>query len=743
MVSDALQWLEGRYDVLARDYPSAVVLAGLLCGLLPFAAAPGAGALRSGAWTLAALATFLLLLPGRKAIKPAAWALVGFAVVWWGSAPRGSNYAVAAQGDVVRGELMAVCVDAIAPESPEPWLKPDTYLPVRVERLRLPPDQEWRAASGKLFVKPPQNWGKPPSYGKLLRISGVFLEPRGALTPNDFDSRKYLRCQGVWKTFFADKIEVVGSAGFPDDALALAGRLRDRCLSALAAGLPDDTKAFLAGITLGYRQSVPAADKRNFVRSGTVHILAISGMHVVVIAAVLALLLRWVPHRIRYLSLPTVLALYIFLIGAPPSAVRALVMITVVCVFKALLARQPHLNGLAFAAVVLLLVNPFTINDLGFQYSFTVTAFLLLPARLAKEWGAAAKEKSRWIAPGHSPWTARLTRRSASVLAQALLYCVIASLASAAITLRVQNLFIPLSFLINFVAVPFSTPLLLLSFAKVTLAFTLGSWTASWLDWPLNFLSQAFCALCGYGAQNGCPEYLPTPPLWTVLAYYLALYALVLSRRRLVSTAALASLVALTLLWQALALWQRPQFLVYAASRSDSLALAFAPGGGNGADVVDCPKQCWPLTRSLIGAGVNRVDTLFLAGIRADRCAGTPLLLANFPAELVLLPANAHISPSGKNALAACRADGAAMLPYQETPDGFDLKLQRRSWSADPERHDLRYSRRFQGRDYSMAVESGGGLRRVTLMVDGATIRVLDVEHANVDQLFAVPARPR
>ena len=155
----------------------------------------------------------------------------------------------------------------------------------------------------------------------------------------------------------------------------------------LALGLADRPRdvAILRALLLGYRADVPAEVRDLFARSGTVHVFAISGLHILIIAKLLSLALRrtGVPWRIHTLILLPLLAAYTILSGGRPSAVRACVMASVHNAAGFLHRRPSPVSSVATAAIVILVASPGQLADLGFAFSFaSVLGILLLSPSL-------------------------------------------------------------------------------------------------------------------------------------------------------------------------------------------------------------------------------------------------------------------------------------------------------------------------------------------------------------------------
>jgi competence protein ComEC len=139
------------------------------------------------------------------------------------------------------------------------------------------------------------------------------------------------------------------------------------------------SSALLEALLIGAREDVPADLYDGFMRTGSLHILALSGLHVTVLYGVVAGLLWFLGNRWRkFLVAVLVLLFYQFLAGFMPSLLRATVMI-VLGGIAALLDRDPEpLNVLALSGIVLLLIDPFQAFTLSFQLSFLALAGILV-----------------------------------------------------------------------------------------------------------------------------------------------------------------------------------------------------------------------------------------------------------------------------------------------------------------------------------------------------------------------------
>lgn len=153
-------------------------------------------------------------------------------------------------------------------------------------------------------------------------------------------------------------------------------------------GLEHDpaSAAVIRAILLGERSGIDKATRGDFVAAGTIHVFAVSGLHVMVVAKVLevALALLFVPCRLRPLALLPTLWLYAAMIGAPPSAVRAASMASLYFAAPLFWRRPDGVVSWALTFLGVHALDPFRLADVGCGLSFAVMLALVLWGRLAR-----------------------------------------------------------------------------------------------------------------------------------------------------------------------------------------------------------------------------------------------------------------------------------------------------------------------------------------------------------------------
>lgn len=205
-----------------------------------------------------------------------------------------------------------------------------------------------------------------------------------------FSYRRYMLCHGFsGETFVGQgqwQRQAVSTAGL---SLTERARLRALCLRHELLqhyrqwGLNSEAYGIVAAMTLGDKSELDASLKDVYARVGAAHVLALSGMHLMLIYAIVSLCVGW--WRWRTLSqVLTVLAIwaFAFLVGLSPSVVRSAFMITVYALLALGSRERMSINTLAFTAIVMLIVNPLALYDVGFQLSFMAVLAIVLTSPL-------------------------------------------------------------------------------------------------------------------------------------------------------------------------------------------------------------------------------------------------------------------------------------------------------------------------------------------------------------------------
>ncbi len=251
----------------------------------------------------------------------------------------------------------------------------DRYCLLTFSAHQIIVDGEAKDVSGTALIRVPRY----PAYyyGDVLKVTGELKEPPQF---EDFDYRTYLARQGIYSLIYYPKVELV-SRGEAMKPLHWIYSLRTRLSTSLARALPEPQCSLGQAILLGLRANIPDSLSEAFSRTGTAHLLAISGLHLSIIIAILASLGILIFGRQRSLYIWLTLALtwlYALLSGMHPPIVRATIMGSLFLIAEYLGRQRSAIIALAFAAAVMVGIQPHILWSVSFQLSFLAMAGLVV-----------------------------------------------------------------------------------------------------------------------------------------------------------------------------------------------------------------------------------------------------------------------------------------------------------------------------------------------------------------------------
>lgn len=253
------------------------------------------------------------------------------------------------------------------------------------EAVAFSPDSVLEATAFKVLVRLPEDLNLKPEYGDIWYLRGRWQPAGRARNPGGFDYGEYLEKQEVSGLFSASEARALGKKRGDWLTAAIIIPLRQRIRQAINSYLDGDPASLLSGLLLGERRHLSERVRAAFSDTGTAHVLAVSGLHVGLVALILIAFLRAcrLPKRAGYIASMVGLGLYAWLTGGSPSVVRATIMAVAVMVGLLNERRGSGLNMLGLAGMVILCFWPQALATPGFQLSFAATfGILVLAPRL-------------------------------------------------------------------------------------------------------------------------------------------------------------------------------------------------------------------------------------------------------------------------------------------------------------------------------------------------------------------------
>lgn len=598
----------------------------------------------------------------RLAMVGLLWAIVFCAASWhhccW------SLFSVDELGRYATDDSLPVCITAVALDFPEamPEHPPDPLYPLpqqsrhrlELEVTGLRAGRFWLPASGRTTLSVTGTADKQIVAGKTYLIFGQIRRIIGPQNPGEFDYASYARadrllCQmrtaawecveplriakpstGVldrWTTNAHDILSCVRAGG---------SRLLERHLSR--------AQSRLAGaVLLGARGELADERIEAFVQTGTVHLLAISGLHIGLVAGGLGLALRWmmVPRTIVAFAAAIAAVLYAMLTEARPPAIRAAALVAAGSLAYCLGRRPISANLLAAAGLVVLAINPAEVFRTGTQLSFLAVASLVW----LRPW--------RWLRVGYEELPAESRPRSS--WAKALAHRVWIDVGSLFLVgMVIWAVALPLIAARFHLIAPIALPLNVLLWPMMSLAMVSGlgvlatGWfwpaAASWFGWACDGWLGLLETSVVYARDLPMSHFwVPGPADWWLAGFYGALAAM-----------AWFSMLRLPRRWAIglLAGWVAVGFSASTMlHRSDELQCTFLSVGHGCAAVVRLPSgktllyDCGALgspervartvSSALWDAGVTHLDAVVLSHSDIDHFNALPELIRQFSVGVV------------------------------------------------------------------------------------------------------------
>lgn len=495
--------------------------------------------------------------------------------------------------------------------------------------------------------------------GDRIDVQGWSQANRPLMNPGDFDRAAFNRGKGLRGIVRVRDPELVnvtvsGTSIFE----RLRRTLRKRAEAVLESAISDDVRPVADAMLLGDRSMLSREMRTVFVESGTVHLLAISGLHIGILMVFLLTIGRAMRLSSRHsiLLAVTVLLIYLQVADCRPPMIRAFVIIVVWSAGR--LVRRPAFsaNSLAVAAIVILAMNPTSLFDVGSQLSFLAVAVIFWLTSLGRlsngepDVAAVSDADNRTVGSPASipevlqhPWVRSLKSFGKTVGAMWLVSGSI-WLISAPLVVSVFNVVSPVGLVINVLLIPVVSVGLCFGFAAILLGVI--SQTIAWpfafvfgwfLEWLVAVVDLAAAIDLGHA-------YVPEPPGWWLIIFYsvvaAAMLATTLKRRP-------------ARVWSCVGVWAIFGLTLLPANREEGLLRCTTLYVGHGLSViVETPSgktlvydvgsraggefSSRVLKEALWARGISKVDALIVSHADIDHYNGVLDLLTSVPVGRIL-----------------------------------------------------------------------------------------------------------
>ncbi|WP_031527913.1 ComEC/Rec2 family competence protein [Dyadobacter crusticola] len=245
---------------------------------------------------------------------------------------------------------------------------------------------KWIDQQTKALLNLPAEAADIPRPGDVLVVNGQLQLPASADNPEQFDYRNYLRNKGIlwtdqlWESSFKS-IKRPVQLWSVQYWLAATSEWAD--LEFRKNVVNNSSYGLVKAMLLGRRDDLQAGQTDDYIASGTVHILSVSGMHVAIIFLVISLMLSWLKRwnygKLLYVAtMILLLTFYAMVTGFSPSVQRATIMCIVFVLAEVSGRKQHSMNTLAISALLILLFDSAALFDVGFQLSYLAMSGIFL-----------------------------------------------------------------------------------------------------------------------------------------------------------------------------------------------------------------------------------------------------------------------------------------------------------------------------------------------------------------------------
>ncbi|MGM9534339.1 MAG: ComEC/Rec2 family competence protein [Intestinibacter sp.] len=216
--------------------------------------------------------------------------------------------------------------------------------------------------------------------GKVVSVQGK-LKDLDKMQFDDFNYGRYIRSCGYRGVIYSDYFKVIGQNKFYINLGQLKMYMRDTFRY-----LYKDTSNFINSFLLGMKEDLTQEENEMFSRTGTSHVIAISGLHTNIICILIAYVIRGINKLYKLFILMIIMVLYSIMVGFSPSIVRAVAFVAVMYLAVFLFKKRDGITTLSLIASILIINNPYTIYNVSFQLSFLATLSILYFNKIIKKW---------------------------------------------------------------------------------------------------------------------------------------------------------------------------------------------------------------------------------------------------------------------------------------------------------------------------------------------------------------------
>lgn len=219
-----------------------------------------------------------------------------------------------------------------------------------------------------------------PGDRMIIKCTPVAIKNKG--NPYEFNYRFFMENHGIRYYAFTDRSDII-EYKMPSHRKLIYKALiiREKIINMYrAVGVSDDNLAVVAAVTLGQKNMLDPDQKQEFVRAGVIHIMAVSGLHAMILSFFVLNILFFMKQRFNFVRVTIAILIlwsFAFITGLAPSVLRASLMFTFLQVGTLMKRRVNPINSVLASAFIIVLIKPTAIFDTGFLLSYAAVIFII------------------------------------------------------------------------------------------------------------------------------------------------------------------------------------------------------------------------------------------------------------------------------------------------------------------------------------------------------------------------------
>lgn len=342
-------------------------------------------------------------------------------------------------------------------------------------------------------------------FGDYIKINAKIELPSKARNYMGFDYKRYLKSKKIIATILdVENVEIL-DVNKANTAENIFNSVRNNIKKIMYKLLPKDARELAIGMMIGDKEELDANITENFKNSNLTHMLAVSGAHISYVILGLNLMLKKTSNRFRKIFIICFLIFFVGVTDFTPSVQRASIMAILLLISTMLYRSQDTYTSIAFSGLVILIINPYSFFDVGFQLSFGGTiGIVLMYNNLIKRFKTNGKLKGYIV-----------SSVCVSVCANLIIIPIMAfNFNTVSLTFWISNL----------LAGPFLGVIIILGFCVYLLSFVIFP-VAKIISIPLKYLIYILLIIVKYCSKIPFSSItIRTPYIFEIFIYYIILY---------------------------------------------------------------------------------------------------------------------------------------------------------------------------------------------------------------------------